>query len=278
MSFDKFLCAILVVCGVRAEIASAAPAPVTLVHNVEMSAIPDRATVAVSQGQNVVAVLPGAIVVREGSPVVTVVGRATLPIEGGPYQLLFTVYARTGEIASATREIKDVRLEPAVLLEVSELKRRLGEQKAELRKWDDKSTEQRSRLKKVQAQADTAQSVGRIIDADDELRAAKDENARLAASIALAQERQVALKSRELPPNFKKREAELSTHLNLLSTELKTAEEEGAFEGGSKELQQKRDLIESTKYEHIDLLKDELVRLRRERESLEKGASAGMSR
>lgn len=272
MSFGRRVVASVLLNLVVAAAAFAAPSPVTLVHTVEFSAVPDRATVAVSQGPNVVAVVPGAMVIQEGSPTVTVLGRATLPIEGGPYKLLFTVYSKTGELGSATREIPDVRLEPAVLLDVSELKRRLGEQKAELRKWDDKSSEQKARLKKIQAQADTAQSVGRIIDADDELRMAKEENSRLAASLALAQERQVALKSREPPPNFKKREAELSTYLNLLSTELKTAEEDGAFEGGSKELQQKRDLIEATRYEHIDLLKEELVRLRRQREQLEKDA------
>jgi hypothetical protein len=270
MSFGKRVLSSVLVNLVVAATALAAPSPVTLVHAVEFSAVPDRATVTVSQDQRVVAVVPGAIVIQEGSPTVTVVGRATLPIEGGPYKILFTVYSKTGEISSATREIPDVRLEPAVLLDVSELKRRLGEQKAELRKWDDKSNEQKARLKKVQAQADTAQSVGRIIDADDELRMAKEENSRLAASLALAQERQVALKSREQPPNFKKREAELTTYLNLLSTELKTAEEDGAFEGGSKELQQKRDLIEATRYEHIDLLKEELVRLRQQREQLQK--------
>lgn len=248
----------------------AAPSPVTLVQTVDFPSVPDRATVTVSQGSRVVAVVPAAIVMQEGSPSVTVVGRATLPIEAGPYKLLFTVYSKTGEIGAATREIADARLEPAVLLDVSDLKRRLSEQKTELRKWDDKSAEQRGRLQRIQAQADTAKSVGRIIDADDELRIAKEENARLTASLALAQERQLALKSRESPPNFKKREAELTTYLNLLSTELKTAEQEGAFEGGSKELQRKRDLIEATRYEHIDLLKEELVRLRRQREQLEK--------
>jgi hypothetical protein len=273
MSFGRGLLNGLVLNLAVATACIAAPSPVTLVHTVDFSAVPERAIVTVSQGQNVIAVVPGAIVIQEGSQAVTVVGRASLPIEGGPYKLLFTVYSKTGESGSSTRDIPDVRLEPAVLLDVSELKRRLGEQKAELRKWDDKSSEQRSRLKKIQAQADTAKSVGRIVDADDELRLAKEESARLAASLALAQERQVALKSRESPPNFKKREAELTTYLNLLSTELKTAQEDGAFEGGSKELQQKRDLIEATKYEHIDLLKEELVRLRRQREQLEKDAS-----
>ena len=211
--------------------------------------------------------------VHDGSSTVTVVGRATIPIEGGPYKALFTVYAKTGEIGSAVREIKDVRLEPAVLLDVPELKRRLGEQKAELLKKDKQSNEQKTRLKKVQQQADTISKVGKIIDVDDELRAVKDENARLVASIALAQERALALKSKETPPNYKKREAELSAYLNTLSTELKASEEGGAFDSASKELQEKKGLIEATKYEHLDLLKDELAEIRRKREALErKGA------
>jgi hypothetical protein len=273
MSFSKISpCAgALVALGV--SIAHAAPEPVTLVQSVEIASLPDKANVVVSQGTNVIAVVPAAIVAHDGSPVVTVVGRATLPIEGGPYKALFTVYAKTGEMGSALREIRDVRLEPAVLLDVSELKRRLGEQKAELHKWDKQSNEQRSRLKKLQQQADTISKVGKIIDIDDELRAAKEENARLVASIALAQERALALKSKETPPNYKKREVELSTYLNTLSTELKASEEGGAFDSASQELQEKKDLIEATKYEHLDLLKDELAEMRRKREALERKAA-----
>jgi hypothetical protein len=250
----------------------AAPAPVTVAQIVEFTAVPDEAVVVVSQGDKVVAVVPAATVVQPGSSSVMVVGRVTLPIEGGPYKALFTLKAKTGEVGSSVREIKDVRLEPAVLLDVAELKRRLGEQKAELHKWDKQSNEQRSRLKKIQQQADTLSSVGKIIDTDEEVRAAKDEHAGLVASISLAEARQQALKSRETPPNFKKREAELSTYLNTLSTELKASEEGGAFDGASKELQAKEDLIEATKYEHLDLLKDELAELRRKREALERKA------
>jgi len=273
VSFNKFSRWVGVVVALGVRVAHATPEPVTLVHSVEISALPDKASVVVSQGSQVVAVVPAAIVVQDDSPTVTVVGRATLPIEGGPYKALFTVYAKSGEIGSSVREIQDVRLEPAVLLDVSELKRRLGEQKAELHKWDKQSNEQKSRLKRVQQQADTLSKVGRIIDTDDELRAEKDENARLVASVALAQERQLALKNRETPPNYKKREAELSAYLNSLVTELKASEEGGAFDAASRELQDKKDLIEATKYEHLDLLKDELAELRRKREALERKAA-----
>lgn len=252
--------------------AFAAPAPVTVAQIVELAAAPDEAVVVVSQGDRIVAVVPAATVFQAGASSVMVVGRVTLPIDGGPYKALFTLKAKTGEIGSSVREIKDVRLEPAVLLDVGELKRRLGEQKAELHKWDKQANEQRSRLKNIQQQADTLSSVGKIIDTDEELRAAKDENAGLVASISLAEVRQQALKSRETPPNFKKREAELSTYLNTLSTELKASEEGGVFDGASKELQAKEDLIEATKYEHLDLLKEELAELRRKREALERKA------
>jgi hypothetical protein len=273
MNFVKYAPVFVVATALFAATAHAAPAPVTLVQSVAFPVVPDKATVVISQGEQIVAVVPAAIVVQEGVPSVMVVGRATLPIEGGPYTALFTVYSKTGEVGSATREVKDARLEPAVLLEVSELKRRLTEQKAELRKWDVQSTEQKTKLKKVQEQADTFASVSRIVDADDELRAAKDESHRLMASIALAQERQSALKSRETPPNYKKREAELSAQLNVMATNLKASQEDESLAAGSKELQEKQALVESTKYEHIDLLKDELVSLRRKREALEKNAA-----
>jgi hypothetical protein len=272
MSFNKFVSLLVALVVTNVPEAFAAPAPVTVAQIVEFAAAPDEAVVVVSQGDNVVAVVPAATVVQAGTSSVMVVGRVTLPIDGGPYKALFTLKAKTGEIGSSVREIKDVRLEPAVLLDVSELKRRLGEQKAELHKWDKQANEQRSRLKKIQQQADTLSSVGKIIDTDEELRAAKDENAGLAASISLAEARQQALKSRETPPNFKKREAELSTYLNTLSTELKASEEGGVFDGASKELQAKEDLIEATKYEHLDLLKEELAELRRKREALERKA------
>lgn len=272
MNSSKLVSCLVALVVANVPRAFAAPAPVTVAQVVEFAAVPDEAVVVVSQGDTVVAVVPAATAVQAGSSSVMVVGRVTLPIDGGPYKAIFTLKAKTGEIGSSVREIRDVRLEAAVLLDVAELKRRLGEQKAELHKWDTQANEQRSRLKKIQQQADTLSSVGKIIDTDEELRAAKDENAGLVASISLAEARQQALKSRETPPNFKKREAELSTYLNTLSTELKASEEGGAFDGASKELQAKEDLIEATKYEHLDLLRDELAELRRKREALERKA------
>jgi hypothetical protein len=86
----------------------------------------------------------------------------------------------------------------------------------------------------------------------------------------LAQERQRELSNRETPPNYAKREAELSAQLNVLATKLKTSEDSEDFDSGSKELEEKQALIQSTKYEHLDILKDELAELRRQREALEK--------
>lgn len=259
------------------KLAEAAPMPVTLLQSIKFSAAPERATLVVARSGEIVTVGPAAVIMQEGTGELIVVGRPTLAIESGPYTALFTVYAKSGEIASAVREIKDVRLEAAVLLDVSELKRRLSEQKSELRKWDVKGTEQRSKLKKVQEQANTLNSVGRIIDLDAELQVVQDEGERLAASLAVAQDRQRALKSRDNPANFKRREAELSAFLNALSTEIKAAaapisstgsDERGSDDPAEKE-RKKHDLIDATKNEHVDLLKEELARLKQQRAKLE---------
>jgi hypothetical protein len=91
--------------------------------------------------------------------------------------------------------------------------------------------------------------------------------------LKLAQARLATLNAAPLPPNYKRREAELSAYLNVLSTELKLAKEGGGgiLSDASREVLDKRALVESTKDEHIDLLQDELARLRRQREEAERG-------
>jgi hypothetical protein len=93
----------------------------------------------------------------------------------------------------------------------------------------------------------------------------------MSSSVKLAQERLSAVKSGNLPPNYKRREAELSAYLNVLSTELKIAQDGGGdlLSDASKEMLEKRDLIEATKDEHIDLLQEELTQIRKQREAAE---------
>ena len=94
----------------------------------------------------------------------------------------------------------------------------------------------------------------------------------MSSSIKFVQERLSAVKSGNLPPNYKRREAELSVYLNVLSTELKIAQNGGGdlLSDASKEMVEKRELIEATKDEHIDLLQEELARIRKQREAAER--------
>jgi hypothetical protein len=57
----------------------------------------------------------------------------------------------------------------------------------------------------------------------------------------------------------------------VLSTELKIAQDGGGdlLSDASKEMLEKRDLIEATKDEHIDLLQEELTQIRKQREAAE---------
>ena len=90
---------------------------------------------------------------------------------------------------------------------------------------------------------------------------------RLAELREIAKQRLAALSSQQAPPAFKKRQKDLAEQLNAITLALK-AEEARQREGGapvSPELQEKLDLIESTKDEHIDLLRKELLELRRVR-------------
>lgn len=251
------------------SVAYAETLPVTIVTSIEISGKSTGAFLIVSDEEKIVFSAPAEVV--EGGQVgsVGVVGRAMLPLDGGPYTALFMAFGDQGEVVSSTRVISDVRTEQAVLLDSSELQRRLGEQRSELKKLYLQIKQQRGLLNQAREEGESLKKVGQMIAGGDELVLARDEVRGVEASLEAARLRQEALKGREVPLNFKKREAELAAQLNTLSTEVKELELNPSFAGASKEYQEKRDLIEATKYEHIDLLKDELAQLRRKREELE---------
>lgn len=280
MGFNKAPLAALVLALMSgSQAAHADDAMVTLVQPVLLAGEPRQATILVSEGDKIVGVAPARAVRSEGTSTVTVVGRLKLPLTGGPYKALFVAYGKTGELGSAARDIADLRIESSVLLDSEELKRRLAEQRAELRKREEALGAQRSKLRNVQEEVNNIANVSRIVDAEDELQALKSEEERVNASMTLARDRLQALKVLPPPPNYKKREAELAAYLTVLATELKLSETHSGLSDASKELEEKRQLIESTKDEHMDLLKDELARLRRQREAAERsGVVVGNTR
>jgi hypothetical protein len=275
MGFSKASCVALVALVVGAQVASADDVPVTMVQSVQLAGEPTHASIIVTQGEKVVGVAPARAVRSEGTSTVTVVGRLKLPPEGGPFKALFVAYGKTGELGAAEKVLMDLQTEPLVLLGSEGLKERLAEQRSELRKREDAIGTQRSKLRHVQEEVNNIANINRIVDVDEELQALKNEEESVNASLKLARARLEALKGLPKPPNYKRREAELAAYLTTLATELKVSQTNAGLSDASRELEEKRELIASTKDEHMDLLKDELARLRRQREAAELGGAGG---
>jgi hypothetical protein len=182
------------------------------------------------------------------------------------------VVSKTGEAASSVREIPSIDAEPVLLLDKPSVEARLHEQRAVLEKWEVQLRAQEVKLNRLQDDADVVANVSKIVDAEDELDAVRMDEQRLEASLGLATKRLEALKTQPIPPNLKRREAELSEQLNELSTALKTTEASALqrVAAASAELKHKLALIEATKDKQVDVLKGELARVRKEREQLER--------
>ena len=92
----------------------------------------------------------------------------------------------------------------------------------------------------------------------------------------MAKQHLESIRTQAQPPAFKKREAELSEQLNVMASALQGTNTAGGHNAGeiSPELQEKLDLIEATKDEHIDLLRRELAELKRRRAEVESAGPA----
>lgn len=220
---------------------------VTLSHSVALRAVPSKAYVVVYENNEVIGAQQATVSPVDASTLVTVSSRFSLPASPRHIRALFVVYGKTGEIASGEREYSDLALTAPPRLTLGELKQRLTEAKGKMR----------------ELRAD-GQSSGAGYSM-----AAQGSIEGVTFYSQLAKARLESLKNDERPRNFKRREAELSAHLNNLATELKSAREASGAADAERELREKRDLIEATKYEQFDLLRDELARLKRERLELE---------
>jgi hypothetical protein len=243
----------------------------TWAQEVSISGEPASAFIVTYATEGGVNIAPATILRTNVKNQVFLIGRAPLPSSAQNFVVLLGTASQTGEVASASHVFQSGSDDPLALLDTATLKSTLEERRTALKSWETQSTEQAASLERLQEDADVIANVGRIVDAEDELGAIRADIERLSASLQLAQERISALKSLEAPSNFQRREAELSSDLNKLSTAVKSTEASALqkVSAASSELQQKVALIEATKSEHIDLLQRELDGLRKERAALE---------
>lgn len=245
---------------------------VTINQSVRTVGEPASASLVISGARGIIGVAAAIVVNTSDKEEVLVVGRMAVPVADERLSSLAVVVSKTGEAASSIREIPSVDAEPVLLLDKVSLEGRLREQRALLEKWEVQLRAQEGKLNRLQEDADVVANVSKIVDAEDELDAVRTDAQRLEASLGLATKRLEALKTQSVPPNFKRREAELSEQLNELSTALKNTEASALqrVAAASAELKHKLALIDATKDKQVDVLKGELARVRREREQLER--------
>lgn len=234
--------------------------PIFVANSVQAAGEVRAAYVAAMQGQRLLGVasalpLPGA---KPGE--LLVVGRVLADnIDASPLSLLATVELQDGSVASTAWESGSDSMQEISMLGVEELRARLAATRAaqELRPDAGKQNAALSDLLKFE----------RVIGGESLPADVEAHRQRLTELREIIRQRMATLSKQPLPPSFQKRQKDLAEQLNAITLAVKAEEarrREGAV-GVLPDLQAKIDLIESTKDEHIDLLRKELLQVRKER-------------
>jgi hypothetical protein len=229
--------------------------------------------------------VPAVVVAAPGRSSVDVLGRVVLPsaATGGSSGVgAFTSLAvlQGGElgagskvaIGSDVRRISEITSDPLMLLSSTDIAARLTEQRAVLRTWEGRVQSQAKSLNRLTADVDTIGKVNDIVSVEEQLQAVQVDLERLKGALTAATARFEVLKQQSAPPNYKRREAQLSEQLSELSTALKTKEASATqrVAAASAELQRKLSLIDQTKDQQLAVLQSQLKRLRARRERLQR--------
>lgn len=194
--------------------------------------------------------------------------------EGAPGAMSVTgiVIGKEGAIVSHTAPIEEAGLEGVSFMSPRELSSRLESARISLTTLEKERVSQAQDLERLQEDADTIANIGRIVDAEDELGAIKNDEQRLTASIAATKAQLAVLKAQSVPANYQRREAELGAFLTNFSRASRDSNSE-AFKklaAAEDEAAKNLALIEESRFEHVDLLQKELISLRKEREAVER--------
>ncbi len=235
--------------------------PIHVAHRFSMTAPPVKGVVVLTSGDRILTAVPGVFIPRDGGGY-TLVAEGMVPDSVDDVAALVTAISKTGEVFNAVVQPSS----PEFSFDMNRLKTWGSDKKAELKTLEAEEQNLRGQLQQLEKRG------GRQVTGGRSESGTGGDLADVATSLKLAQARMATLNAVALPPNYKRREAELSAYLNVLSTELKLARDGGGgvLSDASREALDKRALVESTKDEHIDLLEDELARLRRQREEAER--------
>jgi hypothetical protein len=195
------------------------------------------------------------------------IGRFSLSSAEDTLGVLFVVFGTNGDVRSVYRALSVSELTPTAYLTLAELRERLVERRSSLRQLDAEVRSQEERIDTLQEDADAIANVARIVNVEDELEEVKRKILLIDTASRDIEQRKAQMQKRSLPLNAQAREAELVKQLSELSTAL-SATETGALKrisSASGELQEKLQLIEDTRDEHITLLEEELLELQRRR-------------
>ncbi len=123
---------------------------------------------------------------------------------------------------------------------------------------------QSGNLKRLRADAEVIANLGRIVEVVDEIEIIKSEIENLDKDLELLRSTFQAVKGMSQPKNYLRRELELTKQSDDLLKLVKTTEssEESRKNLSQEEVQAKLALIEETRYEDEDKLKNELIRLK----------------
>lgn len=236
-----------------------------IAHRFKVSGEPQRGLVVLTEGERILATAPAFFIAHEGGEC-TVVAEAAIPESSKNVSALITAQTKIGDFFSTTVKLPTPLFASELAFDLTRVKAWSNEKKAELKALE---VEEQT----LGGQVQQLERKGKVSAAG-----ARNESeaggglASVQASLRVAQSRLTTVQAAAPPPNYKRREAELAAYLNTLSTELKLARDGGGaiLSDASQEVADKRALVEATKEEHLDLLEDELARLRRQREQVER--------
>lgn len=241
--------------------------PVTIVDRVPFAGEIERVLfVAMSDTQSPEVVEATWIAPHEGDDLHSV-GRVTLSVAAERMQLLSIILGAKGEVRSVYRNFAAEELPPTLYLALQELRDRFIERRGVYRKLQEEIQSQEEQLRSLQRDADNIAMVSKIVSAEDELADINEKVRRVTLAQQGIDRRATQMKTRAQPLNAQKRETELVGQLSELSTALAAVENQAIkkLSGAKRVLQDKLELIEETREEHITLLEEELAQLRRTR-------------